>query len=93
MWRIARQPSRAATSLLQCSRFAVRQKHIPTAVKRAVSPARVVTKPASKSSKKSVSSISLGDIDIVDPLCPLSNNEPLFQLPLINIGDYVEAFR
>lgn len=90
MWRIvARQRSRASATA-QCFRSAgVRQKHIPTAASTSVK--RVVPPATKRSSDKK--SDSQDKIEVVDPITLSGSNEPLFRLPLINIGDYVEAFR
>lgn len=82
MLRLARQRSRAFVQCSQLSLFAVRQKHIPTAVRKAV------ISPAALSSQ-----ISKGAIEVIDSETILNFNEKPFRLPAINIGDYVEAFR
>lgn len=81
MLRLARQRSRVFVQCTQLSRFITRQKHIPTANKTIITPTIATTK------------LNQGAIEIIDPETIVNLNELPFRLPVIRVGDYVEAFR
>jgi hypothetical protein len=85
---IARQSTRNLVKCSNLTRFALRQKHIPASMQSAVTNNRQGTIQDSK--------------DVVVPILDrqstqfveiIESTERLVELPLINIGDYVEAFR
>ncbi|GAA5807304.1 hypothetical protein MFLAVUS_000662 [Mucor flavus] len=81
MLRLARQRSRVFVRCTQLSRFVTRQKHIPTTNKTIITPTIATTK------------LNQGAIEIIDPETIVNLNELPFRLPVICVGDYVEAFR
>ncbi|KAI8082123.1 hypothetical protein BDF21DRAFT_492915 [Thamnidium elegans] len=81
MLRLARQRSRVLVQCTQLSRFITRQKHIPTANKTIITPTIATTK------------LNQGAVEIIDPETIVNLNEVSFRLPVIHVGDYVEAFR
>lgn len=84
MWSSARQQTRKFVRCSQLFRSAVRQKHIPTAVK----PKQVTSLKNTKSSKN-IENVEVIAQDVIS----LTGIESPFKVPQIQIGDYVEAFR
>lgn len=84
MWSSARQHTRKFVQCTQLFRSAVRQKHIPTAVK-----PKLVTSAKNTKSRKNIENVEF----IAQEVVSLKGIGPQFKAPQINIGDYVEAFR
>lgn len=84
MWSSARQQTRNFVRCSQLFRSAVRQKHIPTAIK-----PKQVTSPKNTKSRKNIENVEVIDQEVIS----LKGIETPFKVPQIQIGDYVEAFR
>lgn len=84
MWSSARQQTRNFVRCSQLFRSAVRQKHIPTAIK-----PKQVTSPKNTKSRKNIENVEVINQEVIS----LKGIETPFKVPQIQIGDYVEAFR